>query len=45
MDLAATLLHHGDAGQSWPDTLRATLPATLDDAYALALRVRALRRP
>lgn len=37
------LLHHADTAQPWPDTLRATLPADLPGAYALALQARALR--
>jgi 2-keto-4-pentenoate hydratase len=43
MDLASTLLQHGDAGRQWPDELRAKLPGRVDAAYALALEVRALR--
>lgn len=40
---ATQLLHHADIGTFWPDDARATLPATLDGAAALALAVRALR--
>jgi len=43
MELAASLLYHGDAALPWPDALRSRLPAGLDGAYALALQVRALR--
>ena len=41
--LARALLRHADAATPWPDALRAALPAELDAAYALALRVRELR--
>lgn len=43
MDLADTLLHHGDTGSSWPDAFRPCLPADLPAAYALALQVRERR--